>query len=67
MPRENYISTKEAQKRANVTHQTVVNWCKKYGIGRKVVGRWRVDPEALENLLVKNWAGMDCSIGCPRE
>lgn len=46
-----YISTSEALLIANVTKMTIINWCKEYKIGKKIVGRWRIDPEKLEWLL----------------
>lgn len=46
-----YITTTEALLIANVTKMTIINWCKQYKIGYKIVGRWRIDPEKLEWLL----------------
>ena len=47
----NYISTKEAAEQAEVTEPTMINWCRRYGIGIKVGGRWRVDPVQLKRML----------------
>lgn len=40
-----------AAEKAEVTPSTIVAWCQRYGIGRKVGGRWRVDRDALAALL----------------
>ncbi len=47
-----YLTPPQAAERAGVTDWTVIAWCRRYpGLGRKVVGRWRVDPAALDRLL----------------
>jgi hypothetical protein len=46
-----YISTKEAAVQAEVTEPTMINWCRRYGIGIKVGGRWRVNPLQLKKML----------------
>ncbi len=46
-----YITTTIAARRADVTTVTVITWCEHYGIGKKIGGRWRVDPEKLQKLL----------------
>jgi hypothetical protein len=50
---EDMITLPEAEKLVNftVTRPTLRTWCEKYGIGRKVGGRWYVDPEKLTLLL----------------
>lgn len=48
---KNYISTKKAAAEAQVTEPTIINWCVRYGIGRKVGGRWRVSPSLLSKML----------------
>ena len=30
---------------------TIIYWCKQYGIGLKIGGRWKVDRQKLEKLL----------------
>ena len=52
-----YISTKEAAIKADVTEATVINWCRSYGIGVKVGGRWRVSPSLLNQMLTGDLAG----------
>lgn len=34
-----------------VTDQTIRYWCKTYGIGVKVGGRWRVDANELKKMV----------------
>lgn len=54
---KNYITPSEAiviHKRAGfgpVGKFTIVDWCKKHGIGLKIGGRWRVDKEKFERFL----------------
>lgn len=37
--------------RAAVSLPTIIKWCRKYKIGIKVGGSWRIDPEKLEHFL----------------
>jgi hypothetical protein len=47
-----FLTPAEAAEAAGVTRQCVTRWCHKLpGLGHRVVGRWRVDPAALEALL----------------
>lgn len=51
-----FITTLAATSRAAeagvpVSRTTLRNWCSAYGIGRRVGGRWYVDPEKLDALL----------------
>ena len=46
-----WISVPVAAQNAEVTPSTVIQWCQRYGIGRKVAGRYRIDPDALARLL----------------
>lgn len=46
-----WITPTKAAELARVTRESVSRWCERYGIGRKVAGRWRVDPAALERML----------------
>ncbi len=47
-----YLTPPQAAERAGVTDWTVIAWCRRFpGLGRKIVGRWRVDPAALDRLL----------------
>jgi hypothetical protein len=48
---ETFISIPVASKLTGVTKVTIITWCKKYKIGRKVGGRWKVDPDKLTLLL----------------
>jgi hypothetical protein len=50
--RRAFLTTTEAAAAASVTPQCVVRWCRKVpGLGRRVIGRWRVCPAALEAVL----------------
>ena len=46
-----WISVPVAAQKAEVTSSTIILWCQRYGIGRKVAGRYRIDPDALAKLL----------------
>ena len=46
-----WVSVSVAAEKAEVTPSTIVAWCRRYGIGRKVGGRYRVDCDALAALL----------------
>ena len=48
---EIFMTTRQAMSRAGVTMATIENWCKRYSIGIKVGGTYRVDPDKLERLL----------------
>lgn len=54
---ESHISPKEAVELAKneysykVTTETIRNWCEKFDIGEKVVGKWFIDPDLLRSLL----------------
>jgi len=48
---KDYISTTTAGRRAQVAIPTIISWCKRYGIGVRVAGRWRIDPLKLQRLL----------------
>ena len=54
---KNYISTKEAAVKAEVTEATIINWCVRYSIGVKVGGRWRVSPSLLNKMLAGDTEG----------
>lgn len=30
---------------------TIVDWCKRYGIGLKIGGRWKIDKQKFEQML----------------
>lgn len=38
----------------NITDQTMRNWCREYGIGRKIAGRWKINEFALRQIIL-NW------------
>ncbi len=46
-----WISVPVAAQKAEVTSSTIILWVQRYGIGRKVAGRYRIDPDALAKLL----------------
>ena len=46
-----WITPSQAAQRAEVTPESVIRWCGRYRLGRKVAGRWRIDPAALERFL----------------
>ena len=50
---DDHISTTDALEILNggVTLPTLIKWCRDYHIGKKIGGRWYVDPKKLELLL----------------
>lgn len=38
---------------------TVVDWCKRYSLGLKVGGRWKVDKQKFEQMLTGGLNGRD--------
>jgi hypothetical protein len=52
MENPGFITPLEAAKRACIAAPSTIRyWCERYGIGRKVAGRWRIDPVRLDALL----------------
>ncbi len=54
-----WISATEAARKADVGRNCITDWCGRYGLGKKVAGRWRVDPVALDRLLTGNLEAHD--------
>ena len=48
------MTTGHAKKLAGVHEETIRRWCEEKGIGRKVMGRWRVSRVALTMLVETN-------------
>lgn len=48
---EDYITVPEAAGLTGLTKVTLITYCKKYKIGMKVGGRWKVNPDKLALLL----------------
>lgn len=50
---DDYIDTRDARDLLNdsVTLPTLIKWCRDYHIGKKIGGRWYVDPKKLSLLL----------------
>ena len=46
-----YIDINTAIDYADVTRMTMIAWCKKYGIGKKIAGRWCVNTGQLDKLM----------------
>jgi len=47
-----YLTTTAAAEEADVVPQTIHQWLQRYpGLGRKVGGRWRLDPDQLRRIL----------------
>lgn len=46
-----YLRSREAADEAEVTTVTIRAWCHRYGIGKRVGGRWRIDPERFRHVL----------------
>lgn len=45
------VTPRTIAKQFGVTTSTARNWCKKYGIGLKVGGRWRIDKTKLSKIV----------------
>ena len=54
-----YITTKQAAAIARRSENCIRLWIERYGIGRKVVGRYEVNRAALEQLLSGTNAATD--------
>lgn len=55
-PPEQLFPTTEAlkyyhERGVNIVLMTLIRWCKRYKIGKKVVGTWYVDKDRLQKLL----------------
>ena len=56
-----YIDTPEAINKAedmgiSITLPTLIHWCQKYKIGKKIGGRWKINPTRLKWFLEgKQW------------
>lgn len=48
---KSFLTVTEAMERAEVGPSCIAQWCIRYGIGRKIAGRWRVNPDLLARLL----------------
>ncbi|MFW9871915.1 MAG: helix-turn-helix domain-containing protein [Candidatus Thorarchaeota archaeon] len=46
------ITSVEASKLTGISRPTITSWCERYKIGKKIGGRWYVNPDKL-NLLLK--------------
>lgn len=46
-----WLTVAEAAERADVSQNTVKNWVMTYGIGIKVGGRFRIQPDKLDDVL----------------
>jgi hypothetical protein len=47
-----FLSPPEAARRAHVSDRALRAWCERIpGLAVRVVGRWRVDPVALDRVL----------------
>jgi hypothetical protein len=49
--RRAFWSISQARTEAQVSDETLRNWCRRYGIGRKIGGRYRINPSALRAML----------------
>lgn len=63
---ESKISTNDAVKYCheqgiNITLVTLIRWCEKYKVGKKVVGTWYVDKNKLKKLLHGGTEDVICS------
>jgi len=51
-PKRTWLTIPEAAFHAGVSQSTILRWCRLYSLlGRRVGGRWRLDPGVLEALL----------------
>lgn len=48
----NWLKTTDAARAAQVSHSTLLYWLgNDPSLGKKVAGRWRVDPERLSRII----------------
>jgi Helix-turn-helix domain len=50
-PPPRWITTKDAADRAHIGAQCIRNWCRRYAIGQRIGGQWRVDAALLDAFL----------------
>lgn len=53
-PNPDFLTVKQAAEKACVSTTTIHTWCERYGIGRKVGGRYRISPKKLGEILEGN-------------
>ena len=46
-----FLGTTDAAKLAGVTSRTMQRWAKQYGLGKKIGGHFRIDPNELQSFL----------------
>lgn len=46
-----WITTQEAARRADTSLRSMTDWCERYRLGRKVGGRWRINPDTLADFI----------------
>lgn len=47
-----YMTASAAARQAGVVQTTITNWTSRYpDLGKKVAGRWRINPAQLERIL----------------
>lgn len=51
MEAEKFTSLREAAEFADVSHETIREWCKRYGIGENIDGSWIVTRQKLEFIM----------------
>lgn len=49
-PRD-WLYVSEAARQANVTGETIRNWCRKYNLGRTIGSRYRVDRDLFASFM----------------
>jgi hypothetical protein len=56
VPSPTHLSAAALARRHGIPTTTLYRWFAQYpGLGIKVAGRWRVDPDALNRLLAGEW------------
>lgn len=51
MQKTEFLSLRQAAKAVGVSHVTIANWCKWYGVGELIDGRWRIQKSGIDRIL----------------
>ncbi len=52
-----WLSAPELALHANISETTARRWIRRYGLGRKIGGRWRADPTQVMQFIEKGDGG----------
>lgn len=55
---KNYLTTSDIMESLGVSRTTAIYWCQEYQLGKRIGGRWRIDPASFD-LFINNREGFD--------